>query len=176
MGFADAGLELLILHDESLECIQNARFVEAADKCLELLRRAPDCISARNNLALAYFQTGNIEEAVHVAEETYRLASENRFAEAMLGKLRFLSGKEDEANAIADRIVVNPPTEGDPLAAAIELLSFLGRDENIVVLSEQRKTRKWRTRDVVRWCCIIWQWHNVGSATRKRLDRRGKSA
>ena len=97
---------------------------------------APDCISARNNLALAYFQTGNIEEAVHVAEETYCLASENRFAEAMLGKLRFLSGKEDEANAIADRIVVNPPTEGDPLAAAIELLSFLGRDENIVVLSE----------------------------------------
>ena len=136
MGFGDAGLELLVMHEEALECIQNGRFEDAAEKCLELLRRAPDCISARNNLALAYFQSGNVEKAVHVAEETCRLAPDNRFAEATLGKLRFLSGKEDEANAIADRIVVNPPTEQDPLAAAIELLSFLGRDENIVVLSE----------------------------------------
>ena len=90
----------------------------------------------RNNLALACFQIGNIEKAVHVAEETCDLAPDNRFAEAMLGKLRFLNGQEDEANAIADRIVVNPPTEQDPLAAAIELLSYLGRDENVVVLSE----------------------------------------
>ena len=141
MGFGDAGLELLVMHEEALECIQSGQFEDAAEKCLELLKRAPDCISARNNLALAYFQSSNIEKAVHVAQETCRLAPDNRFAEATLGKLRFLSGKEDEANAIADRIVVNPPTEPDPLAAAIELLSFLGRNENIVVLSEAAQDR-----------------------------------
>ncbi len=136
LGFGDAGLELMVMHEESLECIQNARFAAAAAKCLELLKRAPGFISARNNLALAYFHTGDIKKAIDVAEETCRLASENRFAEASLGKLWFLSGKQDEANAIADRIVVNPPTQQDSLAAAIELLSFLGRDEDIVVLSE----------------------------------------
>lgn len=136
MGFGDAGLELLVMHEESLECVQKGRFSDSAAKCLELLKRAPGCISARNNLALAYFHSGDIEKAVHVTEETCRLAPENRFAEATLGKLRFLSGKEDEANAIADRIVANPPTRPDPLAAAMELLSLLGRDENIVVLFE----------------------------------------
>jgi tetratricopeptide (TPR) repeat protein len=141
MGFGDAGLELLVMHEEAMERLQSGQFEDTAEKCLELLKRAPDCISARNNLALAYFQSGNIEKAVHVAQETCRRAPDNRFAEATLGKLRFLSGKEDEANAIADRIVVNPPTEQDPLAAAIELLSFLGRDENIVVLSEAAQDR-----------------------------------
>jgi len=141
MGFGDAGLELLVMHEETLECIQSGKFEDAAEKCLELLKLAPDCMPARNNLALAYFQFGSIEKAVHAAEETCHLAPDNRFAEATLGKLRFLSGQEDEANAIADRIVVNPPTEQDPLAAAIELLSFLGRDENIVVLSETAADR-----------------------------------
>jgi len=142
MGFGDAGLELLVMHEEVLACIQSGQFEDTAEKCLELLKRAPDCIPARNNLALAYFQSGNVEKAAHVAQETCLLAPDNRFGEAMLGKLRFLSGKEDEANAIADRIVVNPPTELDPLAAAIELLSFLGRDENIVVLSEAALDRE----------------------------------
>ena len=141
MGFGGSGLELLVMHEEVLEYVQQGKFEDAAEKCLQLLKLAPDCMSARNNLALAYFQTGNIEKAVHAVEETCHLAPDNRFAEATLGKLRFLSGQEDEANAIADRIVVNPPTEQDPLAAAIELLSFLGRDENIVVLSEAAAAR-----------------------------------
>lgn len=141
MGFGDEGLELLVMHEEGLECMQAGRFDRVAEKCLELLKRLPDWIPARNNLALAYFQSGHVEKAVHVAEETYRLAPDNRFAEAALGKLRYLTGQEDEAHDIADRIVVNPPTEQDPLAAAIELLSFLGRDENIVVLSEAAEER-----------------------------------
>jgi len=146
MGFGDAGLddaavELLVMHEEALESIQRGQFEVTAEKCLKLLKHAPDCTPARNNLTIAYFQSGNVEKAVHVAQETCRLAPDNRFAEATLGKLRFLSGKEDEASAIADRIVVDPPTEPDPLVAAIELLSFLGRDENIVVLSEAAQDR-----------------------------------
>ena len=69
--------------------VQSGKFEDAAEKCLELLKSAPDCMSARNNLSLAYFQSGNVEKAVHVAEETCRLAPHNRFAEATLGKLRF---------------------------------------------------------------------------------------
>jgi tetratricopeptide (TPR) repeat protein len=142
MRLGDASLDLLVMHEEALECMQGGEFEDAAEKCLNLLKIAPDCTSARNNLALSYFQSGNVEKAVHVAEETCGLAIDNRFAEATLGKLRFLSGDLDEAGAIADRIVVNPPTEQDPLAAAIELLSFLGRDEDIVVLSQAAEDRE----------------------------------
>ena len=63
MGFGDAGLELLVMHEEALKCMQSGQFEDTAEKCWELLKRAPDCISARNNLALAYFQSGNIEKA-----------------------------------------------------------------------------------------------------------------
>ncbi len=130
----DGGLELLVLHDEILESIQSSKFEEGAERCLELLKVSPSCIPARNNLALAYFQLGSVDKAVHVAEETCQLAPENRFAEATLGKLRFLSGQEAEANAIADQMLVDPPLEQDPLAAAVEFLSFLGRDEDVVKL------------------------------------------
>ncbi len=132
----DEGLELLVLHDEILESIQSNQFEEGAERCLEMLKVAPGCIPARNNLALSYFQLGSVDKAVHVAEETYQLAPENRFAEAALGKLRFLSGQETEANAMADQMLVDPPLEEDPLAAAVEFLSFLGRDEDIVKLSQ----------------------------------------
>jgi tetratricopeptide (TPR) repeat protein len=141
MGFEGASLDLMVMHEETLECLQSGRFEDTAEKCLELLDRYPRFIPARNNLALAYFQSGNVERALHAARETCRLAPDNRFAEATLGRLSFLSGREDEANAIADRIVVNPPMELDPLAAAIECLSFLGRDEDVVVLSEAAQDR-----------------------------------
>ncbi len=136
MGFEEPSLELLVMHEEILECVGQGHFEDAIEKCSRLLKLAPNCIPARNNLALVCFQSGKIEQAVQVAEETCRLAPDNRYAEASLGKLRFLTGREDEANAIADQIVVNPPMQPDPLAAAIELLGFLGRNEDIVILSE----------------------------------------
>ena len=133
---ADEPLGLMLLHDEILESMECGKFKETVDRCLELLHLAPDFISARNNLALAYYQSGQVEKAAEAAEQTYRLTPENRFAEATLARLQFLNGRSDEANAIADRIVENPPTDVDPLAATIELLSFLGRDEDVVVLSQ----------------------------------------
>jgi tetratricopeptide (TPR) repeat protein len=85
MGFGDAGLELLVMHDETLEPMQCGEFEAAAERCLELLKFTPDCMSARNNLALSYFHSGNVDKAAHIAEETCRLAPDNRFAEATLG-------------------------------------------------------------------------------------------
>lgn len=136
IGFDATDIGLLVMFEEMMEQLQAGQFENAAQKCLELLKLAPYCIPARNNLALCYFHAGAIEKAVRIAEETYQQYPENRFAEAALGKLRFLTGEADQANAIADQIVIDPPMDQDALAAAIELLSFLGRDENIIVLSE----------------------------------------
>jgi hypothetical protein len=85
-----------------------------------------------------------------------------------LGKLQFLSGHEDEASAIADRIVVNPPTESDPLSAAIELLSFLGRDEDIVVLSQAAEDRE--IADARRQALLL---HHLAVAQFRLGDERG---
>ena len=74
MGFNAADLGLLVRFEEMMEQIQAGQFENAAQQCLELLKLAPDCIPARNNLALAYFHSGAIEKAVHVAEETHQQA------------------------------------------------------------------------------------------------------
>ncbi|MCO6457848.1 MAG: tetratricopeptide repeat protein [Pirellulaceae bacterium] len=134
MGVGEEDLGPLILHDESLVCLHLGEFREAAEKCLKLLQLVPGFTSARNNLALAYFHSGKTARAVEVAEETCRGAPDNRYAEALLGKLRFLGGHEAEAHAIADRLVATPPAQPDPLAAAMELLSFLGRDTDVLAL------------------------------------------
>ena len=126
---------LLRMHDQIVECMQRGNFADATGKCLQLLELVPKCMSARNNLALCLFHSGHVEKALKCAEETMSLAPSNRFAEASLGKLRFLCGDAAGANMIADRLVANPPNEPDPLGATSELLSLLGRDEDIVVLS-----------------------------------------
>ena len=90
----------------------------------------------RNNLAIAYFQSGRGKVAVAVVEETRQMFPDNRFAEATLAKLYFLTGRAAEAQPLADNIVANPPTGQDAIVTALETLAFLGRDEDVVRLAE----------------------------------------
>jgi len=136
-GFAKKnGLEWLALHEETLSLLQSGEFSACAAKCRELLAEVPTFASARNNLAIAYFQSGRAKDAVAVVEETRQLVPDNRFAETTLAKLYFLTGRPAEAHQLADQIVAAPPTQQDPLVAALEMLAFLGRDEDLVMLAE----------------------------------------
>jgi tetratricopeptide (TPR) repeat protein len=131
----NGGLELFARHEESLEQLRAGNFEVAITLCRDVLEAEPNFLSARNNLATCCFQNGELESAVATARETCRLAPNNRFAEANLAKLEFLTGNLGQANLIANRIALNPPNEQDALVAAIESLSYLGRDEDVVALS-----------------------------------------
>ncbi len=133
------GLRWFTLHEESLGFLQDGDFLACAEKCRELLAEAPTFVSARNNLAIAHFQSGRPNDAVAVVEETRRLNPDNRFAETMLAKLYFLSGRATEAHQLADQIVANPPSTQDAIVMALELLAILGRDEELVTLAETRE-------------------------------------
>ena len=95
----------------------------------------PTFMPARNNLATCYYQTGKVDLAIQTARQTCELAPDNCFAEAALAKFEFLTGHEDRANAIADRFVQHPAKQQDPLVAQIEALSYLGRHEDVIVVS-----------------------------------------
>ncbi|MCA9174920.1 MAG: tetratricopeptide repeat protein [Planctomycetales bacterium] len=129
-------MELLYEHEHSLMLLQQAAFMDCAAACEALIAKAPNFVSARNNLAVALFQAGRVVDAVAVVEETRRLRPENRFAESILGKLYFLTGRHDEAHQLVDQILVNPPTQQDALIATLEMLAILGRDEDVVQLAE----------------------------------------
>lgn len=49
----------------------------------------------------------------------------------MLGKLYFLSGRPDDANRVANQIVVSEPLDRDALMATMEMFGLLGRDDDL---------------------------------------------
>jgi tetratricopeptide (TPR) repeat protein len=137
LGFdPEHGWECFLIHEESLIALQVGDYSDCAAKCLELIAKAPGFVSTRNNLAIAYFHSGRIHDAVGALEETLRRFPDNRFAEATLAKMYFLGGRVEEAYRLADEIVSHPPTHEDAIITAWEMLALLGRDQDIVSLSE----------------------------------------
>lgn len=123
--------DLLKMHEMALEGLHSHDFRACIVKCKALLAKYPTFASARNNLAICYFQVGKLSEAVAVVEETVRLKPNNRFSKAMLGKLYFLSGRPDDANRVADQIVVSESLDRDALMATMEMFGLLGRDDDL---------------------------------------------
>lgn len=126
-----------MLHEQALSFVQRGDFLSCATKCEELLALAPDFAPARNNLAIAYFQTGRPEEALGIVETTRKLTPASRFAEATLAKLYFLTGREPESQRIATHLVADPPNDPDSMTVTLETLAYLGRDEDIVALEKK---------------------------------------
>jgi tetratricopeptide (TPR) repeat protein len=131
-----------MIQERALRFVQRGDLRSCAEKCEELLALAPDFVPPRNNLAIAYFQTGREAEAVVVLEDTRKLAPDNRFAEATLAKLYFLTGREQESREIAKHLVTDPPTDPDPLTATLETLAYLGNDEDVDALATQSIRKK----------------------------------
>ena len=132
LGFSADDFDWLVLHDEILFELSAGEFEDAVSKCRELLKAKPEVVSARNNLVLALFQLGRGAEARDVSRETVSTWPDNRFAEALHGRIEFLTGDAAEANAIADRIVSNPSDQQDAVAAQVEFLGILGRDDDVL--------------------------------------------
>ena len=136
LAFDEGGLEFYARHEESLEQLAASNFAEAIVLLEQNLEEQPKFMSSRNNLVICYFYIGEFEKAVATARETCRLAPENRFAQANLIKFEFLTGNSQTANELADLMVADPPTQQDPFTAMVEALGFLGRDEDIIVVSQ----------------------------------------
>ena len=133
-GFSEDDFDWLVLHDEILFEISTGEFEDAVSRCRELLKAKPEVVSARNNLVLALFQLGRGDEARDVSAETVSTWPDNRFAEAQHGRIEFLTGHTEAAHVIADRIVGSPSDQQDAVAAQVEFLSILGRDEDVLSL------------------------------------------
>ncbi|REJ68213.1 MAG: hypothetical protein DWQ31_08780 [Planctomycetota bacterium] len=135
-------LQWCCLHEESLALLQRGDYADCVAKCKDLLAKAPNFAAARNNMAIAYFQSGLAKEAVTALEETRRIHPDNRFAETALAKLYFLSGRGDDAHQLADQIADDPPTQQDSIITALEAFALLGRDEDVVQLAEATAVEK----------------------------------
>ncbi len=136
LTFEDGGLEFYARHEESLEQMADHNLDEAIRLLEQNIKQQPQFISSRNNLVICRFYQGDLENAVRVAREICELAPDNRFAEANLIKIEFLAGNPEKANELADTAMVDPPEEQDSFTALVEALGYLGRDEDVIVLSQ----------------------------------------
>ncbi len=136
LEFEEGGLAFYARHEESLEQMTGGNMSEAIALIEQNLAIEPQFMSSRNNLVICRFYQGELEKAVQTARATCEFSPENRFAQANLIKFEFLTGNPVKANELAGAMIADPPTEQDSYTSMVEALSFLGRDEDIVVLSQ----------------------------------------
>ena len=128
----ESELDLMALHERILHRISVTEFDDAIADANELLAVKPMLVSAKNNLTLALFQTGQMQKAIQTVRETLQLFPDNRFAEALLGRMLFLSGQFEEAREIARHISDSPADQQDAVAIQAEFLGLMGYDKEIL--------------------------------------------
>ncbi|MEL7499007.1 MAG: tetratricopeptide repeat protein [Planctomycetota bacterium] len=136
LDFENGGLKFYARHEESLEQMACYNLSATITLLEQNINQQPAFISSRNNLGICLFHQGDYENAIRASRETCEFAPDNRFAQANLIKFEFLTGNPDKANELAGKMIVDPPTEQDAFTAMVEALSFLGRDEDLIVLSQ----------------------------------------
>ena len=135
-GLAESELEFLALHDQVLHKIMAGDYDGGIADAHMLLSAKPHMVSARNNLVLGLFQAGRMQEGIDVTRETLNLFPDNRFAEAALGRLLFLTGQFDDAHTIARHVSDDPANQQDAVAMQAEFLGLMGYDEDLLRLVE----------------------------------------
>ena len=136
LEFENGGLEFYARHEESLEQLEGHNLAQAIELLEKNIEQQPRFMSSRNNLAICHFYQGDLEEAVRTARATSEIAPDNRFAEANLIKIEFLSGNPEKANELAGVAMADPPKDQDAFTALVESFGYLGRDEDLIVLSD----------------------------------------
>jgi tetratricopeptide (TPR) repeat protein len=100
----------------------------------EALRASPDEPIIHNNLALAEFAGGNVDQAIELSERVLRdLDPRNVFAMGSLVHYYLVAGREAEARAMGDRIEPLPATREDEwLTKKCDALARLRRHDAIL--------------------------------------------
>lgn len=137
-------LPILAMHDQVVCHISASEFVEAAKLAEELIGLKPDLAAARNNLSMSLFHLAQFERAQSWAKDTVERFPENLFAQSMYGTLLFLGGRLSDAKEVAANTTSfllrtfdpESKTLSDGIIKLVELLSFLGDDEQVVKVVE----------------------------------------
>ncbi len=162
---AESELEFLVMHDQMLQKLMASDFEGAIASAKELLAAKPHMVSARNNLVVALFQVGQMQEAINVVRETLEIYPDNRFAEATLGRVLFLTGQFEEAHDVARHISDSPSDQQDAAAMQAEFLGLMGYDDQLLKLVEHAECIP----DKATQCCGILNHYKAFAL--KRLGR-----
>ncbi len=129
--------ELSEAHEQILFHLLRNRPANVILEAKRLLERWPRFVPTRNNLAEAYFRTGQLDLALQTASETALIAPDDMFAAATMCRLLVRSGRIDEAAERCAALAKLPIGTMDHLIAATEACSLLGKHVEVLELIER---------------------------------------
>lgn len=132
-----AGIRLLADHERSVMMMSISKFGAVIRQCQKILQANSEFTPAWNNLSMAAFLHGNYDQAIAAADQSIQLKPNRPYSLIWRERLRFLSGHDVDYERDLQHFVDQPPfEERDAMGMLFETLALLGRDEEVVRISE----------------------------------------
>ncbi len=123
------------------------KFAEARRVAQQMLSRWPRFLPALNAVADAWYQEGNLAQAIHATQQALQTVPENSRGRAMLVRFLVLAGRSDEARREAETLATRAAQHPDDRVAAAEVLTILGDDAGVLAVWAQAEQEGFQLTD-----------------------------
>jgi tetratricopeptide (TPR) repeat protein len=114
--------------EKVLHVFKLGRLEDTIKRAEEHLRRYPNDLKIRNNLAEALAHQGDTARALSLVNETLAMAPDNFFARAVRCRLAYRQGRVEESRADAEALVPLNPRQINDLTKAAESFAHTGEE------------------------------------------------
>jgi tetratricopeptide (TPR) repeat protein len=135
----DSVLEMLADNERVQIALRRGDHDEAIRIGESVLQHHSDAVPVLNNLTNVYALAGRFDKALAAAEQALKLDASKLHPLANLVRLHVLMGSLDRARELARQLLELPSTRPDAAVKKAEALSFLGDDEAVWQIFQQRK-------------------------------------
>ncbi len=130
-------LEAAILHERGQMYLEQGDYAAAREVEQEVIQRHPEFMPARNNLALASWTEGNVEEAIATSKAVLDVEPDNTHALSNLVHFLVVSGDREGAQVYGDRLKTSSEEGWDPWTKRVEGLTYLADDAGVVEMLDR---------------------------------------
>ncbi|MGF1567760.1 MAG: tetratricopeptide repeat protein [Nodosilinea sp.] len=141
MGLTDAdGLETATLHERGQAYLEQGDYAAAREAEAEVLRRHPEFMSAKNNLALISWMEGDEAAAIAITQAVLDREPQNIHALANLIHFLVVTGDEAVARPYGAQLKASQAAAWDGWTKKVEGLSYLADDAGVVEVFHQAQS------------------------------------
>ncbi len=119
--------EGLFEHDKARELLEDGQFSKAVRILEKLVKRHPDFLAARNNLALAYYYIGDFEKSFRSIEEVLEIDNGNLHALCNLAIFYQHAGEDEELEPLLDLLAKTYPFHQEQVFKLATTMGILGQ-------------------------------------------------
>ncbi|MDB5085871.1 MAG: hypothetical protein JWN30_2757, partial [Bacilli bacterium] len=154
-------------HEISRRLLEEGKFVEATEQLQSIIQHEPDSLSPRNNLSLAYYYLGNLDQAMSIADDVLAKDPDNIHARCNMAVFYQHLGKQEELNELLAGLAKIYPLQYDHSFKLATTMGILGRHDCACRLFKQ--LTKWSDDDPA-----VWHAYAASLCNQKKYDAAAK--